>query len=144
MTVLGGFAIGKPSADLPRHLTASAVGRRPRYAGDFLVSSFGTVEGVFISHVTSGVVGALVFAAALLANVTRLSSDVIFKELYRPFDWIVYLPVGEGANKPTKAPTAADPRATRTSGVVLPSSTSMTEPTAAIIVSKLSTTTAMR
>ena len=50
-----------------------------------------------------------------------------------------YWPVGDGAKRPTKAPTEADRRAISASGVVLPPSSSTREPTAAVGASKPST-----
>src|SRR4051794_30031204 len=55
-----------------------------------------------------------------------------------------YLFVGDGANSPTRAPTDAEPRAIRLSGVVFPSATRTIAPTAAINASEPKTPTATR
>ena len=55
-----------------------------------------------------------------------------------------YFPLGDGAKRPTSAPTEAEPRAISDSGVVLPSDTSTIEPIAAVRAKVPSTEMAMR
>jgi hypothetical protein len=59
---------------------------------------------------------------------------------------IIYLVAAAGgdANNPTNAPTAAEPNAVRTSGVVLLTETSQIDPKAAVTASMPSTITAIR